>query len=152
MQPTRLFDILEYQQKNYPLERAFGHQLDGKWIYYSTEDMIRLSDQAASGLISLGLEKGDKVALIAYKNRPEWTIMDLAIQKAGMISIPVYPTISSRDYEYIFNDASVKYAFVGGGDLYDKVEKAQPQISSFKNEVVSVMNTSCSPYSKPRES
>ncbi len=131
MQPTRLFDVLEYQLKNHPLERSYGHRLNGEWIYYSTEDMVNLSDQAASGLLGLGLTKGDKVAIIAYKNRPEWTIMDLAIQKAGLISIPVYPTISSSDYEYIFNDAGVKYAFVGGGDLYDKVAAAKPKVASF---------------------
>jgi long-chain acyl-CoA synthetase len=133
MELTRLFDILEYQQKNFPLERSFGHNLNGQWVYYSTDDMVRLSDQMASGLLGLGLEQGDKIAIIAYKNRPEWTIMDLAIQKAGMVSIPVYPTISSKDYEYIFNDAGVKYAFVGGGDLYDKVNRAKPKIETFKD-------------------
>lgn len=121
MAVTRLFDFIYHQKENCPQEKAFGHKINGEWKYYSTDQIIQMANQASCGLIKLGVQPGDKVALIVYKNRPEWVVMDIAIQQVGAINVPVYPTISPGEYEYIFNDAGVKIAFVGQGDLYDKV-------------------------------
>ncbi len=133
MEISRLFDFIYYQQATYPLEKAFGYKKDGKWTYYSTSEIIDMANRVSHGLLKLGLKAGDKVALVVYKNRPEWTVMDIGMQQIGVITIPVYPTISSSDYEYIFNDSEVKYCFVGGGDLYDKVKKSQSNVSSLKD-------------------
>jgi len=121
MAVTRLFDFIYHQKENCPQEKAFGHKINGEWKYYSTDQIIQMANQASCGLIKLGVQPGDKVALIVYKNRPEWVVMDIAIQQVGAINVPVYPTISPGEYEYIFNDAGVKIAFVGQGDLYEKV-------------------------------
>jgi len=104
---SRAFDTIFYQQKNHPLKESFSYQPPGKseWVSFSTDEMISRSQQLAGGLLNLGLKKGDKIALISYKNRPEWTMMDLAAQQIGIITVPVYPTISSSDYDFIFNDA-----------------------------------------------
>ena len=56
--------------------------------------------------------------------------MDLGLQQIGAISVPVYPTISAKDYEFIFNDAGIKFCFVSDEDLYNKVQKAKPSIAS----------------------
>jgi long-chain acyl-CoA synthetase len=133
MQPTRVFDFIYYQQANCPQERALGGKnAADEWTYYSTEDVIAMANQASRGLIKLGVQPGDKIATIVYKNRPEWTIMDIAIEQIGAINVPVYPTISSGEYEYIFNDSGVKLAFVGTGDLYDKVEHARANIDTLE--------------------
>ncbi|MEM1319314.1 MAG: long-chain fatty acid--CoA ligase [Bacteroidota bacterium] len=132
MNVSRLFDFIQYQKANYPQQKAYGHKYQGKWIYYSTDEVIDLANKVSCGLLKLGVQPGDKVALITYKNRPEWSIVDLGIQQVGAINVPVYPTISPTDYEYIFNDSQVKFCFVGMGDLYDKVDKAWPQIPSLK--------------------
>ena len=121
MAVTRLFDFIYHQKENCPQEKAFGHKINGEWVYYSTDQIIDMANQASCGLVKMGIQPGDKVALIVYKNRPEWVAMDIAIQQVGAINVPVYPTISPGEYEYIFNDAGVKVAFVGQGDLYDKV-------------------------------
>jgi long-chain acyl-CoA synthetase len=121
MAVTRLFDFIYHQRDNCPQEKAFGHKINGEWKYYSTDNIIEMANQASRGLIKLGVHPGDKVALIVYQNRPEWVIMDIAIQQVGAINVPVYPTISPGEYEYIFNDAGVKIAFVGQGDLFEKV-------------------------------
>lgn len=132
MEPTRLFEFIQYQKENFPLEKAFGHKKDGEWIYFSTDKIIELGNKVSCGLLKMGVKKGDKIALVVYKNRPEWVIMDLGIQQIGAINVPVYPTISSGEYEYIFNDAEVKYCFVGIGDLYDKVEAAKKNTPSLQ--------------------
>jgi long-chain acyl-CoA synthetase len=131
---TRLFDLLYYQNENYPLDKSLnGRDNSGNWKSYSSQEVITKAEQAASGLLSLGLKSGDKVAMVVYKNRPEWMIMDFAIQMAGLISIPLYPTISVGEYEYILNEAEVKAAFCGGDDLYTKVIGAQAKVATLKN-------------------
>ncbi len=133
MEPTRLFDFLYYQQQKFPQEKSFGYRQNGNWVYFSTAEMIEMANKVSLGLIAkLGVEPGDKIALVSTQNRPEWVALDIGIQQAGAISVPVYPTISQRDYEYIFNEAEVKYCFCGGEDLVGKVRDAQQNVSSLK--------------------
>lgn len=132
MQPSRLFDFIYYQKEHFPQEKAFAGKIDGKWEYYSTDDMINQSLRMAAGLLELGLQSGDKIAIVSYQNRPEWLIADFAALQIGVVDVPLYPTISPSEYEYILNDAEVKYAFVGDGDSYDKVAEAQKSVPSLK--------------------
>ncbi len=131
---TRLFDLLDYQLKNNPLEASIsGRNKDGNWESYSTLKLKDTAEKAAAGLLKLGLIPGDKVAIVAYKNRPEWVVMDYAVQMAGMISIPLYPTISISEYEYILYEADVKAVFCGGLDLFDKLSKTQKAVPTLKH-------------------
>lgn len=134
MEPTRLFDFIHYQKEHFPQAKAIGgRNSSGEWVYYSTDEIIEKANQVSRGLIALGVQAGDKIALVVYKNRPEWTIMDLGLQQIGAINVPVYPTISPKEYEYIFNDAGVKLCFAGEGDLYDKVASAKPNVGTLEN-------------------
>jgi long-chain acyl-CoA synthetase len=63
-------------------------------------------------LIDKGIAKDEKIAIIA-NNRAEWNVVDIAAMQIGVIPVPMYPNISANDYAYIFNDAEIKYAFVG---------------------------------------
>jgi len=131
---TRLFDLLYYQLEKHPLKKSIsGRDASGNWKSYSSEEVKTASEQAASGLLSLGLKPGDKVGMVVYKNRPEWMVMDFAIQMAGLISIPLYPTISVGEYEYILNEAEVKAVFCGGGDLYSKLAATSPNVPTLEN-------------------
>lgn len=131
---TRLFDLLYHQLQNHPSQKSLnGRDYGGQWQSFSTSEVVDMAEQAASGLLTLGLKKGDKVALVAYKNRPEWLVMDFAIQLAGMISVPLYPTISVGEYEYILNESEVKAAFCGGMDLMDKLTETQKKVESLKH-------------------
>lgn len=132
MEPTRIFDFIYHQRATAPLEKAFGYRTGGEWTYFSTDQVIELAEKVGRGLMQLGVQPDDKIALVVYRNRPEWTIADLGIQLIGAIPVPVYPTISSGEYEYIFNDARVRYCFVGEGDLYEKVRRAQPSVPSLQ--------------------
>lgn len=128
---TRLFDLLHHQVANFPIDNALNSRnIDGNWKSYSSQKVLESAELAASGLLNLGFKPGDKIAISSYKNRPEWVIMDFAIQMAGMISIPLYPTISPNEYEYILNEAEVKAAFCGGLDLFDKLTQAQKNCST----------------------
>lgn len=132
MEPTRLCDLIHHQAANFPLQRAFGHRVDGEWKYYSTQEIIDLGNKVSRGLLKLGVKKGDRIGVAVTQNRPEWTILDVGIQQIGAINVPVYATITTEDYTYIFNDSEAKYCFVGGGDLYEKVKAAQVHVPSLK--------------------
>ncbi|RMG80014.1 MAG: long-chain fatty acid--CoA ligase [Bacteroidetes bacterium] len=132
MEIKRLFDFIYYQKANYPQEKAFGQKRDGKWQFYSTDQVIEMANQVSLGLLKMGVRPGDKIALVTYQNRPEWVIMDIGMGQIGAINVPVYPTISPREYEYIFNDAEVKFCFCGKDDLVSKVEKAKPNVPSLE--------------------
>ncbi|MEO1415096.1 MAG: long-chain fatty acid--CoA ligase [Bacteroidota bacterium] len=131
--PTRLFEYIYNQRANNPLQKCMAKRdPEGQWIYYSTDDVIRMAEQTAAGLLALGLQRGEKVAIVAYKNRPEWAITDMGVQMAGGVSVPLYPTISSGEYEFILNNAEARFAFCGSGDLYEKLQHAQPQVASLE--------------------
>lgn len=132
--PTRLFDFIYYQQTHFPQKRAFNYRHEGQEIAsYSTEQIIELANQVSCGLLALGLKAGDTVGTITAKNRPEWTILDLGMLQIGVVNVPVYPTISPAEYEYIFHEAEIKLCFIGDdteGSILKKVRSAQAAIPS----------------------
>ena len=116
----RLFDILYQFHTKYPKADALNKKENGKWISYSTQDFIDHAENLAHGLLALGVQREDKIAILA-NNRPEWNFTDMGIQMSGCILIPVYPTVSEKDLEFILKDAEVKYVFVSAEDIYNKV-------------------------------
>ena len=123
--PTRTFECLDIALAHHPQSECVGGVDEGgAWRWQSTAAFKDEVDALSRGLIALGLAPGTKVAVAAYRNRPEWMCVDLACAQAGLLSIPVYPTISADDYRFIFGQAEVAYGFVGGGDLYGKFEAA----------------------------
>ncbi len=129
---TRLFEIPYYQLDKYPLDVAFCDKRDGEWVPLSTKEYIDQANAVSRGFLSLGIEAGDKVALIS-NNRSEWNVCDIAIQQIGAIGVPVYPTISESDYEYIFNDAEIKLCIVSSKELFDKVSNIKDKVSTLES-------------------
>jgi long-chain acyl-CoA synthetase len=123
MQISRVFDLLEYQAQNFPKKDALACKEYGGWVHYSTQDFISITNQLATAFLELGIQKGDKIAIIS-NNRPEWNFVDFAIQKVGAVSVPMYPTITAEDYRYILEHSEAKLVFAGSGDIYEKLLKA----------------------------
>jgi long-chain acyl-CoA synthetase len=120
---TRVFDILPQLLEKYNKPNALVGKEKGKWVEYSTQQFSDYSNQLAHGLLGLGIQREDKIAIIA-NNRPEWNFSDFAIQLSGAISVPIYPTISEGDLRFILNDAKIKYIFVSSADIHAKVKAA----------------------------
>ena len=133
MEYTRIFDIIEYQQKVCPLDVCFARREDKQhWTTYSTSQFIETARQLSIGLLKFGLQKGDKIAIVSVTNRPEWHFIDLACSQIGVINVPIYPTISSKEYEYIFNHADIKYIFLSDKLMHRKLREIIPIIPSIK--------------------
>jgi long-chain acyl-CoA synthetase len=136
MTPTRLFDFLEWQLEKFPQEDMLAAKENGVWRKYSTQEIKQLSDSLSMGLLKAGIgyqdgsiEGRDKVAVLS-NNRPEWLILDLAVQQTGAVLTPIYPTISVNELEFILNDASIKLVFVSDQELYDKVQSIRSKTPS----------------------
>ncbi|MFN4079495.1 MAG: AMP-dependent synthetase/ligase [Saprospiraceae bacterium] len=137
MNEKRLFDYLYDQAESFPQERAFGHKKDGEWRYWSTLQMTEKVNEISLGLLQLGVQPGDKIASVVYRTSPEWVALDFALLQIGALHVPMYPTISAREYRYILDEAEVRYCFTGDGDLYEKVSAAAAQLSGLR-EILSL--------------
>lgn len=125
----RLFDIPYYQLEQFPNDDCLVNKENGSWVKTSTQSYVDQMNALSRGLIELGIQPGDKIGLIS-NNRTEWNITDMAVQQIGAVGVPIYPTISKEDYEYIFNDAELKYCFVSDQELFEKVKDVQPKVAT----------------------
>lgn len=132
MSIRRLFDIAHHAMAKYPNETMFATKYEGKWKSISTKEYINEGNTVSRGLLKLGIKPGDKIALITTATRTEWAIMDLGILQIGAISVPVYPSISAEDYNYIFNNAEIKYCFLSDAALYEKVNSIKAEVPSLQ--------------------
>jgi long-chain acyl-CoA synthetase len=128
---NRLFDVPYHQLKNFPQEHMFNTKVNGEWQALSTKDFLDRSMRLSKALIHLGISSGDRVA-VASTNRYEWNILDIAVQQVGAVLVPLYPTISAKDYAYILNDCSAAYMFVGNQEIADKIKEVKPQLTTLK--------------------
>ncbi len=120
MEVKRTFDIIQWSHEKYPREDMYCGKKDNEWIKYSSEDSLRIINQVSYGLLSLGFKKGDKIATITA-NKPEWNFADMGLAQAGMIHVPIYPTIGSDEYSYILNHSDIKAIIVGNKSIYSKI-------------------------------
>ena len=130
-QIKRLFDLLSFGAGNHGINDALAHKVSGEWVKYSSKDLINITNRVSLGLMRMGIGKDDKVAIIS-PNRPEWNFIDFGLQQIGAVSVPIYPTITVHDFQFIFNDAGVKMVFVADYDLYRKVKIAVREAPSVK--------------------
>ncbi|MEE3999071.1 AMP-dependent synthetase/ligase [Tenacibaculum sp. FZY0031] len=120
---TRLFDFPYYQQENYKLDKAFTTKKDGKWQSISTSEYIKQANAISRGLLRLGVQPNDKIAVISTNNRTEWNVCDIGILQTGAQNVPIYPTISKEDYEYILNHSEATYCFVSDDTILEKLNQ-----------------------------
>ena len=120
---TRLFDFPYYQLETYDLKDAFTSKASGEWEVITTQQYIDQANQISRGLIKLGVKANDKIAVISSTNRTEWNILDIGVLQIGAQNVPIYPTISKEDYEYVLNHSEAIYCFVSDEEVLQKINK-----------------------------
>ena len=120
---TRIFDFPYYQLEKYNLKKAFTTKYDGKWVSTSTQEYIDKANAISRGLLKLGIKANDKIAIISTTNRTEWNICDIGILQTGAQSVPIYPTISKEDYEYVLNHSEAIYCFASDSMIVEKLNQ-----------------------------
>ncbi|MBE7172316.1 MAG: long-chain fatty acid--CoA ligase [Williamsia sp.] len=137
--PQRLFDCLQYHLEKGPLDDMLVAKEEGRWRKYSTQEVSDIVNRLSAGLVNLGYGCGDmteegrdKIAILS-KNRPEWLLLDLAVQKMGAVLTPVYPTINVNELEFVLRDAQVKAIFVNDDDLCEKVFTIKDRLPALRD-------------------
>jgi len=111
------------------------HKVDKEYIGISYKEYRTRVEQFALGLASLGVKRGDRLSIVA-ENRPDWVISDMAMVILGAVNVPIYPTLTPKQIEYIFNDAGVKVAVVSNLYQLNKVLKIQKEVKTLKHMIV----------------
>ena len=130
--PKRLFDFIDIMATHRSLDDAVNSKVKGEWVGLSTIEVKNQGDRCSAGLLNLGVQAGDKIAMISSTNRTEWVIADFGMSQIGAINIPIYPTISSEDYAYILNHAEATYCFVSDKEVLEKVRAIEAQCPMLK--------------------
>lgn len=132
MNITRNFDLLSNLKENHNFPIGISGKKNGKWTNYSTQEYADHVDNISYGLLKLGIDRGDKVAIIST-NRPEWNFADFGASQLGCVTVPMYPTISESDYKYILNNSEAKVVFVETLEIYQKIAAVKNDVPSLKH-------------------
>lgn len=108
---------------------------DGTWQPYSAQVFRDMVIDLAKGLIGLGVNKGDSVAIVS-RTRWEWTALDMAIMSIGALTVPVYETNSASQVSWIFNDSKVTLAIAEDDGQRDKIESVRDEVPTLRNVFV----------------
>jgi len=120
---TRLFDFPYYQLENHNLNKAFTSFSNGEWKSISSQEYVDQANALSRGLLRMGVNKNDKIAIISTSNRTEWNICDIGVLQTGAQNVPIYPTISKEDYEYVLNHSEATYCFVSDTVVLGKINQ-----------------------------
>lgn len=129
---TRVFDVLEYQQKKYPQKSALLVNRSGTWKAYSIHDIQLQVNAISLWLLDNGFAKGDRIAFIPKMGSPDWMIVDFACQQVGIIVVPLHPTSNISEYEFIIQETEARACIASEFALYQRFEPLLARIPSLK--------------------
>ncbi|MCC4212413.1 AMP-dependent synthetase/ligase [Leeuwenhoekiella parthenopeia] len=132
MEIKRLFDFPYHQLEQYNLKEALVTKYNGEWKAISSQEYVDQANAVSRGLLKLGVKPNDKIAVISTNNRTEWNVMDIGILQLGAQNVPIYPTISEEEYEYVLNHSESVYCFVSDQEVLDKVNAIKANVPSLK--------------------
>jgi long-chain acyl-CoA synthetase len=132
MEATRTFDLLEFGKSVYGNKPVLACKQNEKWIEYTIDQYIDYANNLSYAFLSLGLKKGEKVASIT-NNRPEWNFLDMGLSQAGLVHVPIYPTIGNEEYEHILRHSESRLVFVSDKHLYDRIKPIADQMPEIIN-------------------
>jgi len=129
---TRLFDFPYHQQQLYNIPDALVTKHDGKWVKTPTDEYLAKANAVSRALLRMGVKKDDKIAVISSSNRTEWHMMDVGVLQTAAQNVPIYPTISEDDYQYILTHSDAIYCFVSDPEVLAKVNLIRKNLPNLK--------------------
>ena len=129
---TLISDILDgYRNQYISIGKAFSEKRNGNWKHYSAHDYVRISDELSMAFLEIGVKKGDRIGTVLH-NSPEWNFIDMAIAQTGAIHVPIYPTIAIETYEFILENAGIRFLFISYEDIYKRIAPFLNSLSTFE--------------------
>lgn len=134
----RTYDLLDNLKTNFDKPDILCAKRDGEWVNFSVDEYIENARNFAKGLLAKGFKKGDKIATVS-NNRPEWNFVDMGMAMAGVVHVPIYPTISDEEYRYILDHCDARLLIVSDVSLYKRLSVIANEIPAI--EAVYTFNT-----------
>lgn len=135
MEVTRLFDIIEHRKAFHPERAVFDRKANGVWEKHYIEEYAATSNEISLGLLALEVKRGENVGLIS-SGRPEWNYIDFGVQQIGAVLVPIYPTISESEYEYILDHSGVRFLILENHELTKKIEAIRARLPQLQEVFV----------------
>ncbi len=141
-EPATLVDVFLRVARVHKLPNTLNYKRDGRWIPISSEEMLARAKRIAAGLHAISLHRGDRIALLS-ESRWEWTLTDAGCIFAGVIDVPIYPTLAPPQVRYILNDSGASALFIEGRAKFDELKEVLAecphvkQIIYFDNDGIS---------------
>jgi long-chain acyl-CoA synthetase len=130
---TRLFDFPYYEKEKFPTKTdALVTKYNGVWVSTSIDEYLAKANAISRALLLLGIQKNDKIAVISSNNRTEWNILDIGVLQTGAQNVPIYPTISEFEYEYILNHSGAVLCFVSDEEVLRKVNLIKDSVPNLR--------------------
>ena len=123
---TTIFNRFQGTSLKYPKNIVLGWKIEGKYQTINYSQLLDKVNRCVSGLRKLNIKVGTKVAIFS-SNRPEWAILDLALNKIGAISVPIHTTLSPNLIKHILEDSKAEYLALG--EFLSKYQEIENQIS-----------------------
>lgn len=131
---AEMFDRItrKYEHSGRPM---LQYKTDGAYRSITHAEYRRQVERFALGLASLGMKKGDRLSIVS-ENRPEWVIADMAMVILGIVNVPIYPTLTPKQIEYIYNDAGIRMAIVSNQMQLNKIQRIRNDVKTLKRVAV----------------
>lgn len=121
--PTTLVEVFERVARVHKRKDSLNYKLEGRWVSISSDEMMLRAKRIAAGLYSIGVRRGDRVAILS-DSRVEWTLTDAGCLFAGVVDVPIYPTLTHPQVKYILNDSGACVLFVANREKYQELTEA----------------------------
>lgn len=128
----RLFDLFLYQQIHFPQGDALAERREMGWRGYSTDECIAAVNRVSAGFLRLGLERGDRVALLADRGSPRWNFLDLGLQQIGVVVVSVPAAVTASELEYILRETKARCCIADSRPCYDRAAAISAQLLHLK--------------------
>lgn len=133
-EPATLVDVFNHIPVAHKRPDTLNYKRDGRWIPMSSDEMLARAKSIAAGLHAIGVQRGDRVALLS-ESRVEWTLTDAGSIFAGAIDVPIYPTLTPPQVRYILNDSGATVLFVERREKFDELKDVLGECPSVKHVI-----------------
>jgi len=122
-EPRTLVEVFEHVANVHPRPDTLNYKRDGRWLAIPAAEMLKRVHSIAAGLHSLGVCRGDRVAILS-ESRPEWVLADAGCMFATAIDVPIYPTLTTPQVRYILKDSGARVLFIQNEEKFQHVREA----------------------------
>jgi long-chain acyl-CoA synthetase len=134
-EPSTLVDVFRQVAKTHPRPDTLNYKHNGQWASISSAELLARAQKIAAGLYSIGLRHGDRLALLS-DSRVEWTLVDAGCIFAGVIDVPIYPTLTPPQVRYILKDSGASALVLANAEKFTELSEILAECPQVRQVVI----------------